>query len=77
MYVRCDVWGGTKPGSDWTEFTRLPDGMRPDRTVYATGSSLAGHRPVNVRINTSGLIEVIAEGSDISYWTFSAAFPAA
>lgn len=77
VYVRCDVWNGTRPGSDWTEFTRLPDGMKPDRGVYATGSSLTGHWPVNVRISTSGLISVITEGSDIAYWTFSAAFPAA
>ena len=77
VYVRCDVWNGTRPGGDWTEFTRLPDGMKPDRTVYATGSSLTGHWPVNVRISTSGLISVITEGSDIAYWTFSAAFPAA
>lgn len=77
VYVRCDVWGGLKPGSDWTEFTRLSNSMKPDRVVYATGSSLTGHWPVNVRINTSGLIEVITEGSDIAYWTFSAAFPAA
>ena len=77
VYVRCDVWNGTRPGGDWTEFTRLPDGMKPDRVVYATGSSLTGHWPVNVRISTSGLISVITEGSDIAYWTFSASFPAA
>lgn len=77
VYVRCDVWDGLRPGSDWTEFTRLPGGMKPDRVVYATGSSLTGRWPVNVRINTSGLIEVITEGSDTAYWTFSAAFPAA
>lgn len=76
VYVRCDVWNGTRPGNDWTQFTTLPDGMKPDRTVYATGSSLTGHWPVNVRIDTSGIISVITEG-DITYWTFSASFPAA
>ena len=77
VYVRCDVWGGTKPGSDWTEFTRLPEGMKPDRTWYFAGSALSGDAAVNVRISPSGLISVICEGRTVGYWTFSAAFPAA
>ena len=77
MYVRCDVWNGTKPGSDWTEFTRLPEGMKPDSTCYFAGSSLSGNIAVNVRIEPDGLISVVCEGKTVGYWTFSACFPAA
>lgn len=77
VYVRCDVWNGTKPENDWTEFTRLPDGMRPDRTCYFAGSSLSGNIAVNVRIEPDGLISVVCEGKPVGYWTFSASFPAA
>lgn len=75
VYVRCDVWGGTRPGSDWTDFTRLPNDMLPARTCYFAGSALSGDATVNVRISESGLISVICEGRSVSYWTFSAAFP--
>lgn len=77
VYVRCEVWGETKAGSDWVEFTRLPEGMMPDKPFYFAGSSLSGDAAVNVRISTSGLISVICEGHTVSYWTFSASFPAA
>lgn len=77
VYVRCDVWNGLRPGGDWTAFTTLPEGMRPDRTWYFAGSALAGDATVNVRISPSGLISVICEGITVSYWTFSASFPAA
>lgn len=77
VYVRCEVWGETKVGTDWTEFTRLPEGMRPDKTSYFAGSDLSGDAAVNVRILTSGLISVICKRGDVSYWTFSASFPAA
>lgn len=77
VYVRCEVWGETKVGSDWVEFTRLPEGMKPDRTLYFAGSALAGNFAVNVRIIPSGLISVICERDTVSYWTFSASFPAA
>lgn len=77
VYVRCEVWGETKVGSDWLEFTRLPEGMRPDKPFYFAGSALSGDAAVNVRILTSGLISVICDMGDVSYWTFSASFPAA
>lgn len=77
VYVRCDVWNGTKPGSDWTEFTRLPKGMKPDKTCYFAGSSLSGNIAVNVRIEPDGLISVVCDGKTVGYWTFSACFPAA
>ena len=75
VYVRCEVWSETKVGSDWVEFTRLPEGMKPDRTRYFAGSALAGNFAVNVRITPSGLISVVCEGHTVNYWTFSAAFP--
>lgn len=77
VYVRCEVWGESKVGSDWTDFTRLPEGMKPDKPFYFAGSSLSGDAVVNVRILTSGLISVISEGHTVGYWTFSASFPAA
>ena len=77
LYVRCEVWGETKVGSDWLEFTRLPEGMKPDKALYFAGSALSGGAAVNVRILTSGLISVICERDTVSYWTFSASFPAA
>lgn len=77
VFVKCDVWNGTRPGSDWTDFTTLSKGFRPDSVTYCTGSSLSGNVAVNVRIETSGLISVICEGATIGYWTFSACFPAA
>ena len=77
VYVRCEVWGETKVGSDWLEFTRLPEGMKPDKALYFAGSALSGGAAVNVRILTSGLISVICERDTVSYWTFSASFPAA
>lgn len=77
VFVKCDVWNGTRPGSDWTDFTTLSKGFRPDSVTYCTGSSLSGNVAVNVRIGTSGLISVICEGVSVGYWTFSACFPAA
>lgn len=77
VYVRCEVWGETKVGSDWVDFTKLPEGMKPDKPLYFAGSSLSGDAAVNVRILTSGLISVICERGTVSYWTFSASFPAA
>lgn len=78
VYVRCEVWNGFKLGSDWIEFTRLPEGMKPDKMLYSAGSALGGDEAVNVRISPSGLISVICHsGTIVSYWTFSASFPAA
>ena len=77
VYVRCDVWSSIKPGSNWVDFTRLPEGMKPDKALYFAGSSLSGDAAVNVRILPSGLISVICERGTVSYWTFSASFPAA
>lgn len=77
VFVKCDVWNGTRPGSDWTDFTTLSKGFRPDSVTYCTGSSLSGNVAVNVRIGTSGLISVICEGVSVGYWTFSTSFPAA
>lgn len=77
VYVRCEVWNGIKPGSNWVDFTRLPEGMKPDKALYFAGSALSGDAAVNVRILTTGLISVICERNTVSYWTFSASFPAA
>ena len=77
VFVKCDVWNGTRPGNDWTQFTTLDKGFRPDQDVFCAGSALSGRIAVNVRIETSGLISVICEGESVGYWTFSASFPAA
>ena len=77
VFVKCDVWNGTRPGNDWTQFTTLDKGFRPDQDVFCAGSALSGRIAVNVRIETSGLISVVCEGATVGYWTFSASFPAA
>ena len=77
VYVRCDVWNSIKPGNNWMDFTRLPEGMKPDKVLYFAGSALSGDAAVNVRILPSGLISVVCERGTVSYWTFSASFPAA
>lgn len=77
VFVKCAVWNGTRPGNDWTQFTTLDKGFRPDQDVFCAGSALSGRIAVNVRIETSGLISVICEEATVGYWTFSASFPAA
>ena len=77
VFVRCEVTNGMGPGSDWADFTRLPEGMKPDSVLYFAGSSLSGKTVVNVRILPSGLISIISEAGTSKYWTFSASFPAA
>ena len=75
--MKCDVWGGMSLGKDWKAFTTLPEGMKPDRMQYFAGSSISGYLAVNVRISPSGVISVVCDGSNTSYWAFSASFLAA
>lgn len=77
VFVKCDVWGGMSLDKDWKAFTTLPEGMKPDRMQYFAGSSISGYLAVNVRISPSGVISVVCDGSNTSYWAFSASFPAA
>lgn len=78
VYIRSEVSNGLRPGvSDWVEFTRLPEGMKPEKTIYVAATDLAGEEPVNVRISSSGLISAISSGHTVGYWTFSTSFPAA
>ena len=78
VYVRCEVNNGLRPGtSDWVEFTRLPEGMKPEKTIYVAATDRAGAAPVNVRISSGGLISAISSGHTVGYWTFSTSFPAA
>lgn len=77
VFVKCDVWDGMSLGKDWKAFTTLPEGMKPDRMQYFAGSSISGYLAVNVRISPSGVISVVCDGSNTSYWAFSASFLAA
>lgn len=77
VFVKCEVTNGMSTGREWADFTRLPEGMRPDGVCYFAGSSLSGSSIVNVRILASGLVSIISEAGTTKYWTFSASFPAA
>lgn len=77
VFLRCEVTNGMSTGRDWADFTRLPEGMKPDGVLYFAGSSLSGNQVVNVRILPSGLISIISESATTKYWTFSVSFPAA
>ena len=77
VFVKCEVTNGMSTGREWTDFTRLPEGMRPDSVCYFAGSSLSGSSVVNVRILASGLVSIISEEGTTRYWTFSASFLAA
>lgn len=79
VFVSGECYGTKEVGTDWTTVTTLPEGFRPDMTVYTAGfriSSSAGGA-VGVRVSASGLVSMIAPGDSASYWAFGAAFPAA
>ena len=68
--------GGKTVGTNWTDVTTLPAGMRPDRQQTSTGYriSTTAAGTVGVRLQPSGLIAMIAPGEAANYWYFHIVF---
>lgn len=73
VIVTIDCQGGFTVGTEWKDFTTLPEQFRPDRSIRSSLSNFSGYS-LALRIYNTGTIQLLSGSGDVTYFVGQVVF---